>query len=156
MSSGGHSQFRRVGSLLVCIVFAVGSAVGIGHLVSRLIIPADWAEATGRLVSVERGRKGHDQITQYHRSYSFEAADGGTYTARSTRYSEGDLGSTAPIRYDPADPTQAEVVGFWDRFILYLLVLGLVLLLIGTVTGAVQAIRTMQGTRGSVQRHTDG
>ena len=144
MSTGGRSLFRRVGTLVVSVVFAIVSLVWLGATVGKLIIPSDWPKATGQLVSSERDHGGSDRLTTYHRSYSFQAGDMGTYTAESRRYSAGELGSTAPIRYDPVDPARAEVVGFWDRFVLCLTGFGLALLLVGTSLGTVHAIKGLR------------
>lgn len=143
-----RSTARLVGHLLLGIVFTVGAVIGLGYLASRLIIPSDWGEATGHLTSVDRDYRRADQLTTYDRTYSFDV-DGITYTATSKRYSEGELGSTAPIRYDPADPDHAEVVGFWDRFILYLTGLGVLLLLVGSALSLPKAVNALRKRQAS-------
>lgn len=143
-----RSTARLVGHLLLGIVFTVGTVVGLGYIASRLIIPSDWGEATGHLTSVDRDFRRADQLTTYDRTYSFEV-DGVGYSATSKRYSEGEMGSTAPIRYDPADPDHAEVVGFWDRFILYLTGLGVLLLLVCSALSLPKAVKDLRKRRAS-------
>lgn len=144
MSRGERSRVRRVGGLVLCLGIVVACVIGIVVTVDRLIIPSDWAEATGRLTSVERD--GPDRKESFRLTYSFEV-DGQTYTATSFRGSEGELGSTAPIRYDPDDPTQAAVVGFWDRLILYFAVLLLVGILLGSLLGVAEAFDKLRSRK---------
>lgn len=142
------SRFRLVLNVIASSVLALGCLVALGVFGSKVIVPPSWEKTTGHLTSVERDPGDSRTVTTYDRTYSFEV-DGRTYSAESSRYSHGDIGSPAPIRYDPTDPTRAAVVGFWDRFVGILKCLAVLLLLLGTslsVVGNVDALRKKKPT----------